>query len=337
MRTRADSPPRVSVVLPVWNAVTTIRRAVDSILNQSFTDLELIVLDDGSTDGTTKLLAGISDCRLRVLSGPHAGVAAAMNQAVAKARAPLIARMDADDFAPPCRIEWQLDHLDAHRLDVVGGLVRIIDAEGHSVASLNRYETWVNGCRDHEQIAAGRFIESPLVNPTVLAKREVFELDCHEGDFPEDYDLWLRVIAAGFRCGKVNEVVLDWTDGPRRLTRTSERYSFAAFDRCRRAHLLTGPLAEAGMVNLWGAGQTGKPWLRWLRTIGRQTRFVVDVAPNKLGKRIHGVPVISPEELPTANGEPLLVAVGAPGARELIAPALSARGYVSGRDAWFVA
>jgi glycosyltransferase involved in cell wall biosynthesis len=329
--------PSVSVILPAWNSERTIRRAVDSILRQSVRELELVVVDDGSTDGTVAVATAGGDARVRVLSGDHAGVAAAMNRGVAAARAPLIARMDADDFAHPRRIERQLDHLHSQRLDVVGGLVRIIDAEGRPVPSLERYETWVNGCRDHESIAAHRFVESPLVNPTVLARRAVFEPGCRAGDFPEDYDLWLRVIAAGFRCGKVNEVVLDWTDGPDRLTRSSDRYSFAAFDRCRREHLLNGPLREAATVNLWGAGQTGKPWLRWLHSADKHVGFVVDVAPNKIGKRIHGVPVIDAGDLPQAGGAPLLIAVGATGARELIAPVLTANGYVSGKDAWFVA
>ena len=95
------------------------------------------------------------------------------------------------------------------------------------------------------------------------------------------------------------------------------------------------------MVNLWGAGQTGKPWLRWLREVGKESEYVVDVAPNKIGKRIHGVTVIGPDDLPVATGmgtgPPLLIAVGAAGARERIAPVLSAKGYLSGRDAWFVA
>lgn len=329
--------PAVSVVMPARNAADTIQRAADSILKQTLRELELVVVDDGSEDETGDVLRRIGDSRLKVVTLPASGVAAAMNHGVAAARAPLIARMDADDFAPPHRLQAQLAHLNDHRLDVVGGLVRIVDQAGNAVPSLQRYETWVNSCLDHESITAQRFIESPLVNPTVLARRGVFELGCREGPFPEDYDLWLRAIAAGFRCGKVNEVVLHWTDGSSRLTRTSDRYSFAAFDRCRREHLLNGPLNTATTVNLWGAGQTGKPWLRWLRDAGKRVDFVVDVAPNKIGRRIHDTIVIAPDDLPRANDDPLLIAVGAVGARELIQPVLEERYYVLGKDAWFVA
>lgn len=337
MRFDSSTTPVVSVVLPVRDAVGTIGRAVDSILNQSLRDLELIVVDDGSVDGSAEVLRSIDDGRLRVFACSAQGVAAAMNAGVREARAPLIARMDADDFAYPFRLERQVELLGRNGLDVVGGAVRIVDGQGAPVRSWRRYERWVNGCLDPETIAAQRFIESPLVNPTVLARREVFELGCRAGPFPEDYDLWLRVIAAGFRCGKVKEVVLDWTDGPDRLTRRSDCYSFKAFDRCRREHLLDGPLKGFDTVNLWGAGQTGKPWLRWLKAVGKETDFVVDVAPGKIGKRIHGVLVISPDDLPEPDGKPLLIAVGAAGARERIAPALLGNGYVIGGDAWFVA
>jgi len=331
------SDPLISVVLPARNAAKTIRRAVDSILAGSYRALELIVVDDGSTDATAEQVKQISDPRLRLFRQPHAGVAEAMNRAVAEARGPLIARMDADDFSHPHRLRRQLDHLRRNRLDIVGGRVRIVDAAGRPVPSLQRYQRWVNSRLSHEEIKADRFVESPLVNPTVLARAEVFQLKCRRGDFPEDYDLWLRALHAGFRAGKTPEVVLDWTDGPTRLTRNDERYSRAAFDRCRREHLLAGPLKGHAVCNLWGAGATGKPWLRWLLEADRQVEFVVEVSPRKIGRRIHGVKVIDPDSLPPAADAPMLIAVGAEGARELIEPALRGRNYHPGANAWFVA
>lgn len=329
--------PEVSVIIPAFNAEATIRRAVDSILTGTFRGLECLVVNDGSTDDTAHVVRAIDDDRVRLIELEHHGVARAMNEGVARAEGNLIARMDADDWSHPERLAWQVEALKSLQLDVVGGLVRIVDGEGRSVASLKRYELWVNSCRTHAEICAYRFVESPIVNPTALARREVFELQCRDGDLPEDYDLWLRAIQAGFRFGKVPEVVLDWIDGSGRLTRTDERYSFAAFDRCRREHLLNGPLANAGRCNLWGAGQTGKPWLRWLMEAGLRVDFVVDVSPRKIGRNIHGVEVISHEQLPAAAGDPLLIAVGAVGAREKIELALAARGYRVGENAWFVA
>ncbi len=329
--------PRLSVTIPAFNAGATIGRAVESVLGSTYGDLECVVVDDGSSDGTLQALERVRDRRLRVIAAGHVGVAGAANLAVLEARAPIIARMDADDSCHPARFERQMEALDAGGLDGVGGRVRIVDRDGKSVPTMRRYEDWVNDNLDNESIRAFRFVESPLVNPTMTARREVFELGFREGPFPEDYDLWLRAMQAGFRFAKVEGVVLDWTDGPGRLTRSHPNYSSEAFDRCRREHLLAGPLKGAAEVRFWGAGQTGKPWLRWLRETGTRVECVVEVSPRKIGETIHGAPVVPPDALPGPDGGPLLIAVGAPGARELILKRLNEVGYRPGVDAWFVA
>jgi len=212
-----------------------------------------------------------------------------------------------------------------------------VDNSGRRVPSWQRYEDWANNHLDSESILAFRFVESPIVNPTAMARREVFDLGYQHGPWPEDYDLWLRAMRAGFRFAKLADHVLDWVDQPARLTRTDPRYSPEAFDRCRRMHLRAGPLQDIGLVDMWGAGQTGKPWLRWLLQEGFSVRRIIEVSPRKTGRTIHGVAVIRPEDLGPADGTPLLVAVGRAGARELILNHIKDRGYVPGRDVWFVA
>ena len=106
---------------------------------------------------------------------------------------------------------------------------------------------------------------------------------------------------------------------------------------CRRHYLLHGRLRRLSAVDLWGAGQTGKPWLRWLQQQGIVVRRVYDVSHRKIGNRIHGVLVCSTEDLVPPDGTPLLIAVGADGARTLIRPFITERGYLPGSDAWFVA
>ncbi|MEX2288473.1 MAG: glycosyltransferase [Planctomycetaceae bacterium] len=330
--------PEVSVVLPVFNGARTVARAVGSILGQTLRDIELIVVDDGSTDHTVAVLQKVRDPRLRLVQCPHRGVASTANAGTTLARAPVIARMDADDFAYPLRLEKQLALLDQQKLDVAGCKIRILNESNGPAASLQRYERWINEeTIDGEQIAALRFVELPLVNPTILARRSYFELGFRHGEFPEDYDLMLRAAAKGMRFGKVDEVLLDWIDGPGRLSRTDSRYSADAFARCRQTHLLDGPLKGVAQVDLWGLGETGKPWLRWLQAHGIAVRRGYDVSDRKIGETIHGVRVAHYTEMPPADGTPLMIAVGAEGSRELILPHITAQGYVSGSNAWFVA
>lgn len=328
----------VSVVLPVFNGAATIERAVQSVLHQDFRDLELIVVDDGSTDDTASRLYTLRDPRLRVIRQPHRGVAAAANTGAEIASAPLIARMDADDVSHPRRVRQQVQLLRQSDLDVVGCSVRIVDQSSQSVASLQRYEKWINDeTVKAEDILALRFVELPLVNPTILARRNYFELGFREGDFPEDYELLLRAAHKSYRFGKVREVLFDWHDHPGRLTRTDSRYSAKAFDNCKRQYLLRGPLSRVPEVDVWGIGTTGKPWLVWLSTHSIDVRHGYDINERKLGTEVHGVTVQHPSCLPYADGTPLLIAVGAEGAREVIRPQVESLGYRIGGDAWFLA
>lgn len=330
--------PRISVVLPAFNAVSTIARAVQSILDQTESDLELIVVDDGSTDGTVAVLNSIQDSRLIVLQQDHRGVASAANEGTGRAAAPFIARMDADDVAHPERLRFQLQYLKEGDFDVVGSQVWIRRPDGSPSPGLLRYERWINQeTPSPEQIAAFRFVEFPIVNPTILARRSYFELGYRNNAFPEDYDLLLRAFTCGLKVGKVAQPLLTWHDDPRRLTRTNRRYTAAAFRDCRREHLQTGPLAGVDQVRFWGVGQTGKPWMRWLIEQQIEVVAAIDVNKRKTGKKIHGTAVVSPEDLPAADGVPLLIGVGSEGARTLIEDYIRRRDYRPGVDAWFLA
>lgn len=330
--------PQISVVLPVWNAEDTVLRAVQSILNQTLSAVELIVVDDGSTDLTSQRLAEISSDNLLVCRTEHQGVAAAANLGLQRATAPLIARMDADDIAHPERLGRQLAFLHQHRLDAVGTRVQIESTNGPITDGMRRYEGWINEeTVTTEQIHALRFVELPLVNPSILARRTYFEPGFSDNEFPEDYDLMLRAVHAGLKLGKTSEVLMTWVDSPGRLTRTHARYTDEAFMACRRFHLLRGPLSGVQTVDLWGAGQTGKSWLRWLQEQGIAVRQLIDVSVRKRGQTIHGVQVIAPESVREPDGNLMLVAVGADGARSQISEFVTDRGFHVGQDVWFVA
>ena len=327
----------VSVVLPVYNAESTIERAVISILEQSLPPVELIIVDDGSTDQTINVLNSFNDDRIVLVQQPHRGVAAAANAGTELAKSPLIARMDADDVSHQQRLEKQAGLLQRNELDVVGCQVRMIDEQERPSPTLSRYADWINDeTISSDSISALRFVELPIVNPTILGRRQYFELGFRNNGFPEDYDLMLRAAAKGMKFGKVTEVLFDWTDRPGRLTRTHENFSDDAFMRCRRTHLLAGPLAGVDCVDLWGIGKTGKPWLRWLQQNGIQVRRAYDISPRKINSVIHSVKVHAPSDL-ACDGTMLLIAVGAENARQTIWPQLVDRGFTPGVDAWFVA
>lgn len=327
----------ISVLLPVRNGAPCVRRAIHSILAQTCTDFELLVIENGSTDGTRELLRAWSppDPRLRVFHLPEPDLVGALNRGMALARGSFIARMDADDVSRPRRLELQLRHLERHR---DAGLVSCLVRHGGDPAAqagYGAYVAWINSLRTHEEIALNRFVESPLAHPSVLFRREIAERlgAWRHGPFPEDYELWLRWLEGGVRMEKVPEVLLDWGDPPGRLSRTDPRYSRRAFYDCKAGYLRRwlerAPLAGRELL-FWGAGRETRRRLRSLQRLGVRPAGWVDIDPRKCGRRIAGIPVYAPADMPGPDACFVVSFVSSRGAREEIAGMLEARGFTAG-------
>jgi hypothetical protein len=183
-------------------------------------------------------------------------------------------------------------------------------------------------------VARDLLVEAPLVHPAAAIRRGPLERagGWRDGDFPEDYDLWLRLAEAGHRLTNVPEVLLDWRESPGRLTRTDGRYALPRHMALKAAWLARGPLAGRVAVAIWGAGETGRAFARALAAEGIGVALFLEVDARKIGRRVGGTPVLSYEEAERARGLPLLVAVGAPGARELIRAELGRRGFEEVRE-----
>jgi hypothetical protein len=173
------------------------------------------------------------------------------------------------------------------------------------------------------------------VHPSVLLRRSALEAvgGWQEHGWPEDYDLWLRLVLAGHRLGKVAAPLLLWRDHPRRLTRTDPRYSRLAFLCAKARYLARGFLAGAPAVVIWGAGRVGGQLSRLLQEQGVATRAFVDIDPAAYRGRLRrGRPVVPPEGLDAHRGLPVLAAVGTRGARRRIRAHLADLGLREGRD-----
>jgi glycosyltransferase involved in cell wall biosynthesis len=331
-------PPRVTVVLPVRNGAGTLPAAIASILGQTEPDWELVVINDGSTDGTSALVTTVAkkDPRVRALTIPPSGIVAALNTGLAQARAPLIARMDADDVAHPRRLQCQCDYLKAHpEIGLVSCLVEFRSTTA-AAGGYERHVAWLNGVVSPEQIRRQRFIESPMAHPSVTFRRTVVEKHgaYAEGDFPEDYELWLRWLEAGVAMAKVPETLLTWNDDSSRLSRTCPRYSTNAFYRTKARYLARFlKAASSGRpVWLWGAGRVTRRRAEWLLKEGGSFAGWIDIDPRKIGKRHAGLRVCSPESLRSSPRPFVLAYVGSWDARDIIATWLERNGFREERD-----
>ncbi len=337
--------PAVSVLMPCYNAAATLDEAVASILSQTLAHLELVAVDDGSTDETAARLEAwaAQDSRVRLIRQEHRGIVGALCTGLDGCRAPIIARMDADDRSLPERLARQVDYLERHpEIAVVGCRVAGFPA-GQVREGFQVYLDWMNSLITPEDIARQIWVESPLAHPSVVMRREWVERvgGYQDHGWPEDYDLWLRLHLAGAKLGKVEDVLLEWREHHGRLTRTDSRYSVENFLRLKAHYLMQGPLQGRRSVIVWGAGQMGRRLSKHLMRQGAPLAAFVDIDPAKVGRRRRGLPVVAPDGLPTLwrtlPRPVVLAAVGARGARVLIREQLTAMGLLEGQDWWAVA
>lgn len=331
------SAPATSILLPVRDAESTLAAALASLAAQTDPDYELLAIDDGSRDGSLALLRAHAahDPRIRVLQTERpGGLVAALELGRAQARAPRLLRMDADDLAHPQRLALSRRQLDGDpRLGAVGTLVRSFP--DHAVqAGRRRYDAWLNGLRSHAAMARERFVESPLAHPSVLLRAAaVAQVGGYRDlDGPEDYDLWLRLVAAGWRLGKVPRLLLFWRERDDRASRRDPRYRTAGFTAVRAQALAT----ELGDRPAWilGAGQAGRRLAKALVRHGAQVEAFLDLDPKKVGRAPGGVPVRGPDAVHTRGDAVIVTAVRAWGARASARTWLEGHGLREGADFW---
>jgi len=323
-------PPLVSVLMPCRDAEATIRETIASLEAQTLRAFEAIAVDDASEDGTSQILDrwAVRDPRVRMLRGEGRGIVPALQLATAEARAPLVARMDADDIAAPGRLAAQVSHLERNpALAGCGTHVEMFAAAGVG-SGYRRYENWLNTVESPEDVDRNAFVECPIAHPTLVVRRSVLRAigGYRDAGWAEDYDLILRILVAGGRLSNVPGVpLLRWRVHPNRLSLVSAVYDPASFRRCKVHFLREGFLSPGRRVVVWGAGKVGKPLARELIGQGIAVASFVDLDPRKIGQFIHGAEVVAPsrfEEDPSLKRSFVLAAVGSPGARSEIREAL---------------
>lgn len=253
----SSDAPTVSVLLPVHNAAVYVRRAIDSILRQTYSDFELIVINDASTDGSAIVLDDINDPRIvRLTFEKNQGIVNSLNAGLAKARGRYIARMDADDIATPDRFTCQVAYLDQNRnVCVVGSWIRGFGDVRHPY--IHRYPI------SHAEIQANLLFESPLAHPSVMIRRDMLDRLEHlySENFPyvEDWELWSRLVHAG----KAANIPLPLLNYRIHVKSLSQRFTVLQNDS--KLRLLKRNYAEASLPFrpefVLGAPESNRKWL----------------------------------------------------------------------------
>ncbi len=215
-----SSPPLFCVIMPAFEAAATVGEAIDSVLAQSYTDWELVVVDDGSTDATfaeAQRHAG-GDARATVLRRPHAGTAAARDACARAGTAPLLLRLDADDVLMPHCLQTYADFTAAHEgFDIYSCTGEVFAPSG---AAQPYYSG--EGARSVAHFSLELMLDANyILGAAAVFTRSLFERvgGMREGVYVEDYDFWLRALAAGARHVYVPEVLVRYRFHPGQMTR----------------------------------------------------------------------------------------------------------------------
>jgi glycosyltransferase involved in cell wall biosynthesis len=233
--------PRLTVLLPVYNGEKWLRAALDSVLSQSMTDIEVLAFNDGSSDSSGSILDSYRDARLRVIHQENAGLAITLNRGVQLAQAPLIARQDADDVSLPERFRRQCDWMDAHpEYVLIGGRSRILEGDRETTRGHAHPES-------NAQLQLFGLFDSYFVHSAVMFRRHAavaagnYPVDAQRNP-PEDFDLWSRMAMQG-RLANLHEEVLLYREVPNSISRAKAELisargrSIAIENVCRALHI----------------------------------------------------------------------------------------------------
>lgn len=218
---RIRPAPRVSVLLPVYNAATHLHASVKSILEQTFRNFQLIVINDGSTDGSLSIMKSLAakDDRVWIVTRPNTGLVGALQDGLAAAHAPLLARMDADDIALPERFARQVEYMDAHpECVLLGTRVRAIDP--HGLTLWDESTTPTDHASLDRELMKGR--GGVIRHPSVMMRRDAVERVGgyrKQYDCAEDCDLFLRLAEIG-QVANLPEILLLYRQHYKSINRT---------------------------------------------------------------------------------------------------------------------
>lgn len=319
----------IDIILPTYNNGKWLNQTVKSILQQTFPDFSLIIIDDGSTDDSISQIP--VDSRIKILKQPHKGLVDSLNHGISISTSKWIARCDGDDILHPKRLEKQITFALDLNYDWVSCQVESFDYPPEK-SGYPDYDKWHNSILTHEEMIRKRFIECPMIHPTWLLKRKIFETKglYRNGNFPEDYEFFLRGHSK-FKLGKIPEILLYWRDWPGRISRTHPAFSKEAFRSLKVDYF---PLDKNEPFMIWGAGGGGRKLARELLKRNYTLSGFVDIDSKKYGRTVYKKPVIHPEQfLKMACPRPHVInAVMTKGARNLIDQWFNDHGFIEGND-----
>ncbi len=335
----------ISILLPVFNAQQFLGDCLRSIQQQTYQNFEVVVVDDGSTDDSPRILSDFArqDPRFRVLPlSNNRGIVAALNHGLEHCQGEWIARMDADDIMQPQRLEIQRTYFANNpETDVLGAKVSIFRDDSELTIGQKRYRDWSNSLLTDNDIKREMFAESPIMHPTFFLHRSYYkELQgYHDNPWAEDYDFLLRAYENKARFAKNPEVLVSKRDSPTRLARVDVRCKRKAMFRAK-AHYFAKKqwFRDDQTALIAGSGSSGRMACSALIKEGVKISGFIDNTDGGKNRTVAGLPAYTldydqAEQFLTELGNPFIfLCIGVPEGRKLMETLLQQNGYAPAVD-----
>lgn len=236
----------VTVLMPAYNAGPYIAEAIDSILNQTFTDFEFLIINDGSKDDSLSIIRSYNDPRIVVIDQANRGLIDSLNYGISIARGELIARMDADDVCMPERLAVQVQFLNDNQEYILAGATSdVMDKDGNYLMHLEP------SAYSHEEIVKGIDGRCPFIHPCVIFRKDAV---IKAGGYPkhaltfEDHMLWKRMLSIGKVCN-LRQMLVKVRFNPESVT-IDEKWRGPLFVEIRRRSVASGQVSEEDALKL---------------------------------------------------------------------------------------
>lgn len=330
--------PLVSILIPFKDTARFLPECLDSILNQEYTQWEVLAINDHSTDDSWEVVNTFveKDSRISVFKNEGKGIIDALRTAYAESQGIFITRMDSDDVMSPNKLQVLVQSLlKKGKGHLAVGQVRYFSDRGIS-NGYERYEQWLNGLTLNGSNYSEIYKECVVPSPCWMAYRE--DLDaCGAFDpnrYPEDYDLTFRFYEKELSCIPCNQVLHYWRDYDTRTSRTSEHYAQNYFLEIKLHYFLKLEYNTKRPLTIWGAGNKGKEIAKGLLKRNIAFFWLCD-NPKKIGKSIYGMEMLHYTALQGLKNPQSIVTVANEKAQKMIRDYFLELGQKSGKDYFF--
>lgn len=308
----------ISIVMPVKNAAPFLSECLDSIIDQSFSDWELLAINDHSTDLSLQILKQYSnaDNRITVMQNKGEGIINALKLAFSLSKGLYISRMDADDIMPKHKLKWLKEKLEAHGENYVSlGMVKYFSNEPLG-KGYKKYADWLNDLTINQNNFSEIYKECVIPSPNwLMHKSDFVKIGAFDSEvYPEDYELCFRMKKFDLKICSVNEITHLWRDHQSRASRNDDNYKDNNFLHLKLSYFIKLDYNRDKKLVLWGAGKKGKKLAQLL--IQHEIPFLwLSNNIKKQGIKIYNQILHSTEELKNAMNIQIIITVAARGAK----------------------